>query len=560
MFEEASVTTGLVHSHQNMDHLVVLARNNAAGGAAGDFNNDGLHDLFVLGGGAQPDRMFINDGNGSFTDMAPAWGLDRRHHSFGASGADFDADGDLDLYITSYGPAAGPAMAGKHLLLRNDAAPGSSDRQFVDIGVSAGVHLLQPGLVDGTGSGWGDYDLDGDLDLYVCSYRHQVFGNRLFRNDGPDAQGVWRFTDTTQGAGVLVTGVQGFLPRFADMNGDRYPELILIGDTGSTRYFVNDGDGSFTDRTDATPDVSGANAMGLDIGDVNEDGLADWYVTNIAYPGNGNMLLIQDPDGSFDDHAQAAGVQNGYWGWGTLLIDLDHDTDIDIAETNGSIGTWSNRPSVVFLNDGDGTAFTESAASVGLVHAGQGRGLIRLDLENDGDADLVILCNNQPMAVFRNALIGPDGVIPADAHWLRVVLDTRDRPALPPNGIGSVVRVLTDSGERVAWVDNASNHCTTSPAEAHFGLGTQPEVRGLRVEWADGSFTSLGAVAADRVLTITAPAHPADFDGSGVVDAQDAAAFVGAFLAGNLSADTDGDWDLDFFDAAAFLVSLGDGM
>lgn len=558
-FTEVSASTGLVHTHQTMPTLTILARNNAAGGAAGDFDGDGFDDLFVLGGGANPDRMFRNNGDGTFTDVAGAWGLSRQHHAFGASSADFDGDGDLDLYVTSFGVNTGAAVTGKHMLLRNDALPGGS-RAFVDIGVSAGVNSLWPNLVDGTGSGWGDYDLDGDLDLFVCSYRSQSPGNRLFRNDGPDQNGVWRFTDATVSAGLQFTGVQGFLPRFTDMTGDGSPELLLIADTGSAKYLVNDGDGTFTDRSVAARGLGTANAMGVDVGDINNDGMLDWYVTNIAYPDIGNVLLVQNADGSFDDRALSAGVQNGYWGWGTVITDLDHDGDNDIVETNGSSGSgWGGRPSLVFLNDGDGSSFTESAVALGLDHTGQGRGLIRMDLENDGDLDMVILCNNQAMAVFRNDLIGAGGKTPAGAHWLRVRLDTSNRATLAPRGIGSLVTVLTSAGERVAPVDNASNHCTTSPAEAHFGVGADM-VLAARVTWADGTTTTRGGVAANQVLTIAAPAHPADFDASGTVNALDAGAYVDAFLAGDLACDTDGDWGLDFFDVARFLEQLRDGM
>jgi hypothetical protein len=109
-------------------------------------------------------------------------------------------------------------------------------------------------------------------------------------------------------------------------------------------------------------------------------------------------------------------------------------------------------------------------------------------------------------------------------------------------------------------VDNASNHCTTSPAEAHLGLGADTTLAWVRVEWADGTHTTVSNVNANQVLRVTAPAHPADFDGSGAVDASDAAAFVQAFLAGDLNADIDANFTLDFFDVARFVDLLRDGM
>src|SRR5690606_11998569 len=136
------------------------------------------------------------------------------------------------------------------------------------------------------------------------------------------------------------------------------------------------------------------------------------------------LLLVQNALGTFDDRAAAAGVFEGYWGWGTLIADLDHDGHPDVAETNGGYGQFSNKPSLLYMNNGDGVTFTDRAQAEGFVHFGQGRGLVRMDLENDGDLDLVILCNNQPMAVFRNTLIGPDGLTPPGANWLRVTLDT----------------------------------------------------------------------------------------------------------------------------------------
>jgi hypothetical protein len=559
-FEEVSAQTGLVHAFVTSPGLLLGAATQAAGGAAGDFNGDGLHDLFVLGGGMEPDRMFVNRGDGTFHDLAPAWGLDRRQHGYGASAADFDGDGDLDLFVTAFGPVPGPALIRRHLLLRNDGAPGSDQRVFVNIADGAGLNSFQTPFIDGTGSGWGDYNLDGRLDLMVCGYRNQHAGNRLYRNEGPDDAGVWRFTDTTAEAGVNSAGVRGFLPRFTDLNGDRYPELILVGDSGTTRFLVNNTDGTFTERPDLVPGLASANAMGVDIGDINNDGLLDWYVTNIQWFGNGNLMMVQQPDGSFRDRAALLGVLNGHWGWGTLIKDLDHDGHADIAETNGGPGQHGNKPSLIFMNDGDGASFTERGTQMGFIDHGQGRGLLWLDIENDGDLDLVILNSNEPMRVFRNGLIGPDGSTPPDSRWLRVVLDTRANPALAPQGVGAMVRVVTGSGERIAPMDNQSNHCTTSPTETPFGLGDQAVALYVRVAWPDGSYTTLTDVPADQVLTISARSHAADFDGSGVVDAADLVAFVGQFTAGDMNADTDGNWRLDFGDVMRFIATLQAGM
>lgn len=561
-FSDAANATGIVHQHATQPGITLLSRITAAGGAVADFDGDGYQDVFALGGGMNADKLFINNGDGTFQDLAPAWGADRRHHAYGASAADFDGDGDTDLFITSYGPFGQAPLAGKFLLLRNDVINGQ--RVFTDIASASGVSTLLGDLLDGTGSGWGDYDLDGDLDLFVCAYERTVSGNRLFRNDGPGVDGAWVFTDATADAGLEVTHTQGFLPRLVDLNHDRYPELVLVADTGSSRVFFNNHDGTFREETDRSRGIEPLNAMGIDVADVNNDGLFDYYVTNIDYGFGGNALLIQNPDGSFDDVAQTAGVSEGYWGWGALMLDLDHDGDIDIAETNGGYGPFAGSPSLIFLNDGDGASFTEVSADVGFTHNGQGRGLVRIDLENDGDQDLLIMCNNQPLSVFRNDLIGPDQQTPANAGWLRVLLDTNARPAIAPDGTGAVVQIRSDtlsgSGERITSVNNGSNHCTTSAAEAHFGLGSLDVIDHMRVQWPDGTHTTLNNVSPNQILTVRAPFHPADFDGSGSIDAMDAGAYIDAFLAGDLNADIDADWDLDFFDVAAFISQLRSGL
>ncbi|MEM9372828.1 MAG: CRTAC1 family protein [Planctomycetota bacterium] len=561
-FTHAAEATGLLHTHGPVPQTGMLAGTTAAGGAVADFDGDGYQDVFVLGGGLNADALFINNGDGTFTERADVWGADRWHHSYGASAADFDGDGDTDLFITSYGSSETGPAAGRLLLLRNDLVDGR--RVFTDIAQASGVATLLGDLIDGTGSGWGDYDLDGDLDLFVCAYERTVAGNRLFRNDGPGEAGSWSFTDVTDQAGLARTHTQGFLPRFVDLDMDRHPELVLVADTGSSRVFYNNKDGTFRDETDRSRGIEQMNAMGIDIADVNQDGRFDYYVTNIDYGFRVNILMVQNPDGSFDDTGEQSGVDNGYWGWGALMLDLDNDGDIDIAETNGGYAQFSGKPSLIFLNDGDGNTFTESSEALGFAHNGQGRGLVRIDIENDGDLDLLIICNNQPLSVHRNELIGPDRATPPDAGWLRVLLDTDQRAGLAPDGTGAIVRIRSASfggtGERIASVDNGSNHCTTSPAEAHFGLGAIDRIDHVRVEWADGTHTTLGGVDANQILTIAAPFHPADFDGSGSIDALDASAYVDAFLLGDLNADIDADWDLDFFDVAAFVGVLRSGL
>ncbi|GAB4386277.1 MAG: hypothetical protein Kow0022_14790 [Phycisphaerales bacterium] len=530
-----------------------------AGGLAADFNNDGFTDLFVLGGPNRPDALFINNGldaNGdfSFTDQAEAWGLVGAHHSFGCSAADFNNDGLLDLFVTSYGPGDQAPSPGFHKLYRNNGPDADGNWSFTDIAAESGCSVLVPGLADGTGSAWGDFDLDGDLDLMVACYHRTAYGNRLYRNDGPDGFGGVILTDVTDAAGLHFM-MSGFVPGFVDMNHDRYPDLLMVADSGTSRYFINNGDGTFTDRTSWAEDLSGANGMGSAVGDLNGDGLLDWYVSGSYYDflrGPGNVLMIQNADGTFSNIAPGTPIQDGGWGWGVLMVDLNHDRLVDLVETNGFGGSYGNEQSYLYINQGD-LQFVERALEVGFVHMGEGRGLINADFDNDGDEDLVVFATGEPLAIFENHLLEPGQPVPAGAHWLRIEFDTRARDALAPFGMHTLVRLVTGQRQEIVVVDGGFNHCSQGEIGCHAGLGDVEVVDYVRIEWPDGTFMTLADVPADQILRVVAPFNPADYDGSGTLDFLDVHAFIKGYTSGSMSSDHNGDWRLDVFDLLAFL-------
>ena len=555
-FTNETVRAGLTFTHTQGPRYGFLG----AGGVAADFNNDGYIDLFVLGGGGDPDALFINNGinqqgHVTFTDQAQQWGVNFRHHSFGVSAVDFNNDGFVDLYITSYGPVPGNPIAGRHKLLRNNGPDAEGNWSFTDIALAAGVHLLRPGLVDGTGSAWGDYDLDGDLDLFVASYQRGQPGNRLFRNDGLNAQGVWIFTDVTNVAGLHHTQIAGFIPGFVDMNGDGYPELLLVADSGTSKYYINNRNGTFTVATHLCNGIESANGMGSAIGDINADGRLDWYVSGSWYDflqGPGNVLMVASPHGDFVNIAPGTPVQNGGWGWGVLIVDLDHDTRPDLVETNGWLGEYLGEQSYLLRNLG-GLQFQEIALQVGFAHHGQGRGLIRFDADNDGDQDLVIFSCGEPLAFFENHLITPGGPTPTNANWINIKFDTRQRATVPPHGIGTVLQITAGGLTQTVHISSSFSHASQSEIGAHVGLGTATTIDILRIRYPDGSIRTYTNIPANQHLLIHTPAHRADFDGSGTLDVADVQAIVIAWQARDLAADHNGDWILDFFDILHFL-------
>ncbi|MCP5100309.1 MAG: CRTAC1 family protein [Chloroflexi bacterium] len=501
----ASKSTALLFSDQTavsqvaMTHATPITSGDGAkmisGAAAGDFNNDGWQDLYVIGGGLVADNLFINQGDGTFDDMAASAGLADLHLGSGTAVGDYNKDGWLDIYVTSFGPP--DAMApGQHLLFRNNG-----DLTFTDVAVAAGVNQASPVYADGLGAAFGDYDLDGDLDLFVTGWRKPggtpALGNRLFRNNGNGT-----FDDVTNLAGIVDEGIRGFSPCFVDMDGDRYPELLLGADFGTSQYFINKTNGTFQEYTDQSGTGEEWSGMGTAVGDVNNDGRFDWYVSAIydddgVGRGDGSKLYLNQGNHSYMETAASAGVDDGGWAWGTVIVDLDHDGWSDILGTNGwDLPSYIDEMSKVWINNQDNT-FTEMAATVGFNHTLHGMGVLNFDYDNDGDQDIVVTAYNDDLHLYRNDL-------PATNNWLQVKLDTSAAPDLAADGFGSRITVQVNGQTYYRYLNGCSHYLSQSAPIVHFGLSTAESIDELRVEWANDTVLVMTDVAINQLITLSA--------------------------------------------------------
>lgn len=504
-FEEQSVLRGIVHSAGYTTDMNAMVRLFAGGAASGDIDGDGDLDVLVLRGNTGPNLLYINLGGTGFTEDAAGAGLaytksaTENYRQSGPVFGDLDGDGDLDLFLG--GLENDPSQ-----VFTNDGNGG-----FTDATAGSGLGFLNS--IHTVSAAMGDYDRDGDLDLAMAHWgtpRDQINPGEtetLWRNDSGPAG--FSFTAVSRSAGISnqlgldrVGGVLGdnhdysFAPSFADINDDGFPDLLMVADFGSSRVFVNDTDGTFTNTTDPTV-ITDTNGMGSAVGDYDNDGDMDWFVSSI----DGNRLY-QNLRDEFVFPAEASDVTQGGWGWGSCFADFNADGLLDIYQTNGwDVGKdpanspYADDASRLWMSNPDGS-FEDMATVSGMRDIEQGRGVVCDDFDMDGDVDVLLLTldDQQAALLWTNEL--------ADANVLSILLEGK-----APNtfGIGAKVTVTVNGVDQTRVVGINSNFVSHNSTVQYFGLGDATEADGLRVDWPDGVSMLQPDVAGNQRLIIRHP-------------------------------------------------------
>jgi len=226
--------------------------------------------------------------------------------------------------------------------------------------------------------------------------------------------------------------------------------------------------------------------------------------------------------------------------WGTAIVDFNHDTLPDIAETNGWGIPYNNVPCFLFINQGD-MQFEDQAAECGFDEIMQGRGLVNFDYDNDGDQDVAIFSNVHGITLLRNDLSG------YGSNYFRAFLDTSKNPEIAPDGIASVVRITTGELTQMRHIDAGSNYLSQSELSAHFGLGAVGTIDEVRIEWTNGTVKVLYNVPANQTMTVVAN-YQGDANGDDLVNFDDLLEVLMGFGAGSTPQDLDGSGTVDFND------------
>ena len=527
IFKEVTETAGINFVHSAGVRSSVLPEDVGSGAAFADYDNDGHIDLYVVNNPGPLDAeitetspenvLYRNNGDGTFTDVTEKAGVGDRGYGMGCVFGDYDNDGALDLYVTNYGP---------NVLYRNNG-----DGTFTDLTEEAGVGDTRWG----TGAVFGDYDNDGDLDLYVPNYiEHDLdklaeaqntsmqYGqsvprklnphsfepqdNVLYRNDGDGT-----FTDVTAELSVESPGGRSLQAIFTDFDLDGDLELYVANDLSPNFLYRNNGDGTFTDVSDASWAADFRGSMGLATGDYDGDGDLDLFMSHWIEQENALYSNMWKEEGTIGGESskvegrqpihlvdESYGASLGeeslkYVGWGTDLFDYDNDGDLDIFVANGHTFQYLDNYDLLipqkdqfFRYDGDGI-FTDVSAATGIAALPYrvGRGVAFGDYDSDGDVDIFIVNNHDRGVLFRNEGGNRN-------NWLHVKLvgtkGNRD-------AVGARIRLKAGDRIQLREINAGASYLSFNSLTAEFGLGQETTVDWIEVIWLGGDterFTGVG--------------------------------------------------------------------
>ena len=475
------------------------------GASAVDFDDDGDIDLHVLRQN-RPDALYRNDG-GTFTDVAGTLGLDDRGFSSASTWVDIEGDGDLDVFVTF--------VKNRTVRLYVQGEDGTFTEESVARGLFQELDIGQP-CTGFYGVAATDLGADDDLDVVVLQWRARYLSGQslVYENDGTGHFSVMNEVDA-----FTLRQVPAFTGIFSDISGDGTRDFLLAADFEGSALWRGTPAGPFEYATLTSGVGTDENGMGAFVEDIDGDGDFDWFISAIYEPGDcdwtwgcsGNRMYVNRGDGTFDDCTDAYGVREGGWGWGSAAFDVDNDTDLDVGMTNGLIVDWvhpsltSHLPHLapfvddpirLWMNDGE-LPLREASAELGLVDARSGKSFLPFDYDDDGDLDIFVTNNAATPTLFRNDS-------DPDAGWMRVDVRREDSNRF---GIGAIVslRITDESEPMIREIRAGDTYGGTRPLEAHFGLGPDvATVREVRVTWPDlGETWVVEDVPANRRLRLT---------------------------------------------------------
>ncbi len=531
LFSEVASRVGLDFKHFNgASGEFYLPEIVGSGAALLDYDGDGDLDVYLIQStmlepGKSPaqawfapepgwkpgHRLFRNElipqGSLGFTDVTTRTGVGSVSYGMGVAVGDYDNDGDLDFYLTNYGP---------NYLYRNNG-----DGTFTD--------LKEAGADDSrwtTSAAFLDYDRDGDLDLFATNYLgFTVSGNQICRTTGardycfpsvyfplPDRlyrnEENGKFVDVTEKAGLGAAFGNGLGVICADLDADGWTDIYVANDETPNQLWMNQRNGTFEDAALLSGAAYNADGkveagMGVSAADFDNDEDEDIFLTHLR--AETHTLYLNDGSGGFSDQTSRLGLTRAmtYTGFGTRWFDYDNDGHLDLFVANGAVRMTRlaepteypyHQINQLFHNDGQGN-YRETTAQAGaaLQLSEVSRGAAFGDIDNDGDVDILVSNNNGPVRLFLNQ-------IGSRRHWLQVQLQGVNSNRY---GLGARVGVLRD-GKTTLWrrAHTDGSYLSANDHRVHFGLGSDAEVKAVVVHWPGGGREMWEEIEADGLITL----------------------------------------------------------
>jgi hypothetical protein len=534
-FVDAAKAAGIDFQHFSGKRSIQLPEDMGSGAAWGDYDNDGWLDLFVVNEAGPlsmtPEEvknspascaLYRNNRDGMFSEVSAQAGVDLRGWAMAAAWGDYNNDGWIDLFISCYG---------ENVFYQNNGNGTFTDRtKETKLGGREGFW---------TSAAWADFNRDGFLDLYVCGYVKYVYQetqevtrqydvevpsslnpssfeperNLLYRNNGNLAGQAGTFTEIAEKAGVANLPGRSLSAAWCDFDEDGWPDLYVANDVSDNVMFRNLGNGKFEDLSHAALVADYRGAMGLGVGDWDNDEDMDIFVThwiaqeNALYSNLHSQLAELQTSSStfrFMDEAERFGLGQialDFIGWGTSFFDYNNDGKLDLFVVNGSTFQQKEKPWLLepmsyqlFWNRGAQDGFYEVGAVSGEIFQRRyvGRGAAFGDYDNDGDVDVFVVENGGPGMLLRN-----DGG--NRNHWLAVHLQGRKSNR---QAIGAKLRLVAGETMQIRQVGAQASYCSQNSLIEHFGLGNHTRADTLEITWPTGRRQALDNITADQILQV----------------------------------------------------------
>lgn len=530
-FTDVTMAAGLRRTDPVIPRRRALPEDNGSGLAWGDFDGNGWTDLYVVSHHG-PNRLYRNNRNGTFTDVTEKAGVsDPDGFGLGATWVDYDNDGHPDLYVTNRGP--------------NRLYHNNGDGTFTDVAAKAGVadpgwgmgvawgDFDRDGFIDFYLCNYVAYDSDGheppppargttdvfDVPFTLNPNSYTPQPNKLFRNRGDGT-----FEDVTARCGVADADGRSMAATFVDLDGDGWLDLYVNNDDSPDRLFHNTGGDfgpdspvAFFDYSAVTGIADSRGSMGLSVAEIGDmdgvpDGLPDLFITHWVAQENALYRSLPTSNGKLEyrDKSRAFGlgeISIDRVGWGSAFVDLDRDGHVDIAVANGSTLEQIENPLLlkpepmfIFISDGKGFKDVAPLAGPATARAYNARGLAAADFDHDGDVDLAVSTNEGDVYLLRNDT-------PTGNHSLEIHLKG---PAA--DCFGAKVEIWTGAHRQIRWWGADVSYLSMHAAEIIYGLGRADHADKVRVQWVDGKVSLLsnvpaGASQIDHASAIREPEH-----------------------------------------------------